>query len=151
VGLGDDGWRGLSSFGGEVVDPARRGRLLDESLEVLCRCWSGGPADVEDEMLSVHAGPFLPQPVQDPLPVWVACIWPRKAPLARAARHQGCFPLLSQGDPPLFPDPGHVPAVREALRGRGAAPQVDIVCRGSTGSCRRPTGTVGSTSSARPG
>jgi len=133
VGLGDDGWRELSSFGGEVVDPARRGRLLDESIEVLRRCWSGEAVDVEGELLSVHAGPFLPQPVQDPLPVWVACIWPRTAPLARAARHQGCFPLLPQGNPPLFPDPGDVSAVREALGRHGAGPRVDIVCRGATG------------------
>ena len=37
---------------------------------------------------------FLPRPVQRPrVPVWVAAFWPNKAPLRRAARWDGVFPL----------------------------------------------------------
>lgn len=133
VGLGDDGWGEFSSFGGEAVDPGERGRVLDESLEVLRAFWSGEPVEYEGERVAVHSAAFLPRPLQDPLPVWVACIWPHRRPLARAARHQGCFPLLPQGDPPLFPDAADVAAVRRSLSAEGAAAGVDIVCRGATG------------------
>ena len=36
---------------------------------------------------------FGPSPVQQPLPVWVAAIWPTVRPLKRARRWQGEFPI----------------------------------------------------------
>ena len=64
----------------------------------------------------------------------MACRWPHHRPLARAARHQGCFPLFDQGgwDIPAFPDPAAVLAARSQLRAYGAAADIDIVCRGAS-------------------
>jgi alkanesulfonate monooxygenase SsuD/methylene tetrahydromethanopterin reductase-like flavin-dependent oxidoreductase (luciferase family) len=133
VGLGDDGWGEFGSFAGELTDAVERGRALDESLELVEHFWSGEEVRHEGERFRVSAPAFLPRPVQDPLPVWVACVWPHRRPLARAARRAGCFPLLEQGDPPLLPDPAQVAEVRRELLALGAAEDVDIVCRGATG------------------
>jgi alkanesulfonate monooxygenase SsuD/methylene tetrahydromethanopterin reductase-like flavin-dependent oxidoreductase (luciferase family) len=93
AGLGDDTSRELSAFGDEA-DAAARGRLLDEGLELLVRLWSGETVD--------HAGPayqaggvrFRPVPVQRPrIPVWLAARYPNRAPLRRAARYDGLFPI----------------------------------------------------------
>ena len=94
--------------------------------EMMC-AWEG-------QHFAVGSWPFLPRPVQDPLPVWVACRWPHRRPLARAAQHQGCFPLFDPGgwDIPAFPDPGAVLAARTQLRTYGAAADIDIICRGAS-------------------
>jgi alkanesulfonate monooxygenase SsuD/methylene tetrahydromethanopterin reductase-like flavin-dependent oxidoreductase (luciferase family) len=132
VGLGLDGRKEFSSFSGEIVDPVERASFLDESLEVIMRLWSGEPVDFEGERITVHSTAFLPRPLQQPLPVWVACRWPHHRPLARAARHQGCFPLFDSAERELpgLPEPGQVAALRGKLLEEGASPHIDIVCRG---------------------
>ena len=78
VGLGSDRNGELGPFG-EVVDPRERARLLDSGLERLAGLWGGE---------------FEPRPVQRPrIPVWVACRWPNRRPLRRAARWDGLFPI----------------------------------------------------------
>lgn len=128
VGLGDDGLGEFGSFRGEPVDPKDRAEILDESLTLLRQFWSGTDVRFEGKHHSVECGPFLPRPVQDPLPVWVAGRWPHPRPLNRAARHQGYFPLFDQGgwEVPVFPDPGDVAAARAGV----ASADIDIVCRG---------------------
>jgi alkanesulfonate monooxygenase SsuD/methylene tetrahydromethanopterin reductase-like flavin-dependent oxidoreductase (luciferase family) len=141
VGLGDDGWREFSSFRGEPSDPAQRGAILDESLELLHRFWSGENVKWEGAHFAVDSGPFLPRPAQSPLPIWVACRWPlRPQPLARAARHQGCFPLFDQGgwDIPAFPGAAEVSAVRSQLMANGAAANIDIASRGAAAALKTP-------------
>jgi len=135
VGLGHDGWREFSSFSGEVVDPVERASFLDDSLEILRRFWSGKPVEFEGERIWVNSPPFLPTPVQDPLPVWVAARWPHQRPLTRAARNQGCFPLFDPGgrDLPGLPEPEQVAAVRTKLLDRGDRPTSTsfvAACRG---------------------
>lgn len=132
AGLGDDGWKEFSSFRGEPTAPSQRARLVDESLDLLRRFWSGKEVHFEGTDLSVDSGPFLPRPLQDPLPVWVACRWPNRRPLARAAGQQGCFPLFDQGgwQVPVFPDASDLARARSVLTGLGAPPDFDIVCRG---------------------
>ena len=127
VGLGDDGWREFSSFG-DASEPRERGVLLDESLEVLRRLLTGEDVDFDGERLHVHSTPFLPKPAQDPLPVWVAGRWPNRAPLARAARMQGCFPIFA-GDPD-FPDADDVAGVRAELTRLGAPDDYDLAITG---------------------
>jgi alkanesulfonate monooxygenase SsuD/methylene tetrahydromethanopterin reductase-like flavin-dependent oxidoreductase (luciferase family) len=117
VGLGDDGWKEFSSFG-EVTDPRERGVLLDDSLEAVRLLLTGETTDFEGKRLAVHSSPFLPGPVQDPVPVWAACRWPHRAPLGRAARMDGCFPIFP-GSPDV-PDPGDLRELRGALAERGA-------------------------------
>jgi alkanesulfonate monooxygenase SsuD/methylene tetrahydromethanopterin reductase-like flavin-dependent oxidoreductase (luciferase family) len=126
AGLGDDGWKEFSSFG-EAADPRERGVLLDESLQVLRRLLAGEAVDFGGQRLTVHATPFLPRPVQDPLPIWVACRWPNRRPLARAARMQGCFPIFP-GDPPL-PDAADLAALRAELGRLGAPAGYDLAVR----------------------
>jgi alkanesulfonate monooxygenase SsuD/methylene tetrahydromethanopterin reductase-like flavin-dependent oxidoreductase (luciferase family) len=126
VGLGDDGWKEFSSFG-EVTDPQERGVLLDDSLEALRLLLTGETTDFEGKRLAVHASPFLPRPVQDPVPVWMACRWPNRAPLARAARMEGCFPIFP-GSPDV-PDRGDLTALRDALATRGAPAGYELVVR----------------------
>ena len=49
---------------------------------------------------------FLPRPVQRPrIPVWIAGMWPNRAPFRRAARWDGVFPIAVAGEPiPIRPD-----------------------------------------------
>jgi alkanesulfonate monooxygenase SsuD/methylene tetrahydromethanopterin reductase-like flavin-dependent oxidoreductase (luciferase family) len=126
VGLGDDGWKEFSSFG-EATEPRERGLLLDESLEVLRRLLTGEDVDFDGQRLSVHTTPFLPKPVQDPVPIWVGARWPNRAPLARAARMQGCFPIFT-GSPSL-PDAGDLAGVRAELARLGAPDDHDLAVR----------------------
>jgi len=136
VGLGLDTRGELSSFSGEVLDPLKRAAVLDESLEVLLRLWSGQAVEYEGETMAVHSDAFVPAPVQQPLPVWVAARWPYKRPLARAARYQGCFPLLDEGGSTVhgLPETDKVAAVRSELLRNGAPSGIDIACRGECGS-----------------
>jgi alkanesulfonate monooxygenase SsuD/methylene tetrahydromethanopterin reductase-like flavin-dependent oxidoreductase (luciferase family) len=126
VGLGDDGWKEFSSFG-EVTDPRERGALLDDSLEAVRLLLTGETTDFEGKRLAVHASPFLPRPVADPVPVWVACRWPNRTPLGRAARMEGCFPIFP-GSPDV-PDVNDLTALREALATRGAPEDHELVIR----------------------
>ena len=126
VGLGDDGWKEFSSFG-EVTEPRERAALLDDSLEALQRLLAGEQVEFEGKRLAVHSSPFLPRPAQDPVPVWVACRWPNRAPMARAARMSGCFPIFP-GSPDV-PAPADVSAVRDDLVARGAGDGYDLVIR----------------------
>lgn len=94
VGLGSDRFAGeLSATGEELVD-RRRAELLDESLDILTAAWSGAPVHHHGRHYTVDGISFLPQPVQRPgVPVWAAGLPGNAAPLRRAARHDGFFPV----------------------------------------------------------
>jgi alkanesulfonate monooxygenase SsuD/methylene tetrahydromethanopterin reductase-like flavin-dependent oxidoreductase (luciferase family) len=93
VGLGGDPGRELSALG-EETDAVRRGRLLDEALEVCVALWSAETVQHHGEAFVVDGLRFGPPPVQRPHPpIWVAGRWPNRAPLRRAARFQGYFPV----------------------------------------------------------
>jgi alkanesulfonate monooxygenase SsuD/methylene tetrahydromethanopterin reductase-like flavin-dependent oxidoreductase (luciferase family) len=126
VGLGDDGWKEFSSFG-EATDPRERGLLLDESVEVLRRLLTGEDVDFDGRRLAVHTTPFLPRPVQDPVPIWAAGRWPNRRPLARAARLQGYFPIFGRSDEPALPPAADLTALRDELRDLGAPAGYDLV------------------------
>jgi alkanesulfonate monooxygenase SsuD/methylene tetrahydromethanopterin reductase-like flavin-dependent oxidoreductase (luciferase family) len=101
VGLGSGHpleWDGL----GEETQLKRRGAMLDEGLRVLTGRWSGEPFAFEGEHYRVGQSHFQPPPQQSPrIPIWVAAMWPHRAPLRRAARWDGVFPLFFEepGDP----------------------------------------------------
>lgn len=92
VGIGGDTSNELSGCG-ETADARQRGAMLDEALGILAAAGSG-------EVLT-HRGPHyvadgfavLPRPIQPHVPVWVAARWGNPAPLRRAARHDGVFPI----------------------------------------------------------
>jgi alkanesulfonate monooxygenase SsuD/methylene tetrahydromethanopterin reductase-like flavin-dependent oxidoreductase (luciferase family) len=87
LGLGDD-WVGeLSAFGDEP-DPRVRGRMLDEGLEVLTSLLSGRPVDHHGDHYAARGVRFRPAPA---VPIWLAGRYGNRAPLRRAARHDGFF------------------------------------------------------------
>lgn len=98
VGLGSNDAAEFEALG-DVGDRRRRGQVLDESLEILARLWSGVPTDFQGEHLRIHAPAFLPTPLQQPrIPVWVAGLWPNRKPMRRAAAWDGAFPIDRAGD-----------------------------------------------------
>ena len=79
---------------GEASDPKTLAALLDEGLEVLIGLWSGEPYQHEGTYYLIKEAQFLPRPVQSPrIPIWVAGMWPAKAPLRRAAHWDGVIPI----------------------------------------------------------
>lgn len=92
VGIGGDGAGELSATG-EELDDRVRGAMLDEGLTVLTQAWTGEPLTHRGVHYIADGLAIRPTPVQTPLPVWVAVRYGRKAPLARAARFDGIFPI----------------------------------------------------------
>jgi alkanesulfonate monooxygenase SsuD/methylene tetrahydromethanopterin reductase-like flavin-dependent oxidoreductase (luciferase family) len=93
AGLGGDSRRELTGFG-EQRDPRARAALLDEGLGLLTALWSGDPTDHDGPAFHLDGGQVRPTPLQRPRPpVWVGCVWPHRAPLRRAARYDGVFPV----------------------------------------------------------
>jgi alkanesulfonate monooxygenase SsuD/methylene tetrahydromethanopterin reductase-like flavin-dependent oxidoreductase (luciferase family) len=103
----------FGSFG-EPTGARERAELLDEGLTILDRLWSGEPATFHGRHHTIEEVTFLPRPVQRPrIPVWIAGMWPNRAPFRRVARWDGVFPIaMSEGEPcPITPD-----AFTEAIR-----------------------------------
>lgn len=93
LGVGIGGGREEYDNLGEQADPKARGAMLDEGLEVLTRLWSGQPVEHSGVYYSVHDTSFVPTPLHVPrIPIWVAGMWPNKAPFRRAARWDGACP-----------------------------------------------------------
>jgi alkanesulfonate monooxygenase SsuD/methylene tetrahydromethanopterin reductase-like flavin-dependent oxidoreductase (luciferase family) len=93
VGIGGDGAAEGAALG-ETADARARGRMLDEGLEVLRAAWTGEPLQHRGEHYVVESAPLLPTPLQaGGPPVWVAARYGNPAPLRRAARHDGVFPI----------------------------------------------------------
>jgi alkanesulfonate monooxygenase SsuD/methylene tetrahydromethanopterin reductase-like flavin-dependent oxidoreductase (luciferase family) len=92
VGIGSDRTREYREFG-EATDLARRAAMLDEGLDLLAALWTGSTVHHAGAHYQLGGVRFAPTPVQKPLPVWVAAIWPHRRPFRRARRWQGVFPL----------------------------------------------------------
>ena len=96
LGLYDD--KEFAAFGDEGERKAR-GRILDESLDVLAGLWSGKPSTFKGQFLQARTSAFLPTPLQRPrIPIWVAGLWPNKRPMRRAAAWDGAFPIAAALD-----------------------------------------------------
>ena len=79
---------------GEPSDTTTLAVLLDEGLEVLTGLWSGKLFRHDGIVFHIKEAQFLPRPVQSPrIPIWVADMWPAKAPLRRAVRWDGVIPI----------------------------------------------------------
>jgi alkanesulfonate monooxygenase SsuD/methylene tetrahydromethanopterin reductase-like flavin-dependent oxidoreductase (luciferase family) len=93
VGIGDDRFGRELSATGEQLDDRLRGRMLDESLQILTAAWSGEPVHHRGQHYTVDGVQFLPRPVQRPgVPVWVAGMAGNAKPRRRAAGYDGFFP-----------------------------------------------------------
>ena len=96
VGLGafvDTEWKPF----GEMADTRKRGRMLDEALDILTGLWSGEPFGYDGAFYQVKETQFRPKPKQTPrIPIWAAGSLKKagkRKPLRRAARFDGSFPL----------------------------------------------------------
>jgi hypothetical protein len=85
--------------------------------------------------MQVDSAPFLPTPLQTPrVPVWVSAEWPRRTPLRRAAHLDGILPVFAdQRGSDALPSTADVRDIKDELRRLGAAPEHDLVLRGSLG------------------
>jgi alkanesulfonate monooxygenase SsuD/methylene tetrahydromethanopterin reductase-like flavin-dependent oxidoreductase (luciferase family) len=141
VGLGSDRFGSEFSITGEQLDDRRRAQMLDESLEILAAAWSGEPVHHRGEHYTVDGMRFLPRPVQRPrVPVWVAGAYGKPKPLARAARHDGFFPINLEHPDQLAEIVADVTALRE-----DAAEPFDVVAALPPGSDPTPYAAVGAT------
>ena len=132
VGIGGDWWREYSAFG-EPADERTHGAMLDEALDVVTGLWSGEPFSYEGRYYTIHDAQFLPTPKQQPrIPIWVAGIWPHKAPMRRAARWDGVCPIPLKDGGAVSPD-----EVREILAyisaQRPTGEPLDVALAGWTG------------------
>lgn len=50
---------------------AKRGKRMDEGLEILSRLWTEESVDFDGECYQLNEASIAPKPVQDPLPLWV--------------------------------------------------------------------------------
>ncbi len=93
VGIAGDRSRELSATG-EEVDARVRGEMLDEALALLEAAWAPGATVHEGRHYRVDHLVTGPQPDQRPRPpIWVALRQGNTAPLRRAARYDGVFPV----------------------------------------------------------
>ncbi len=145
IGLGSDEFGSELTITGEELDDTQRARMLDESLEILERAWSGEPVHHRGEHYTVDGMRFLPRPVQRPgVPVWVAGFYGRPRPLRRAARHDGFMPINLQHADQLAEMVADLTALRKQA-GKGTAAPYDIVAALPPGSDPTPYAAVGAT------
>jgi alkanesulfonate monooxygenase SsuD/methylene tetrahydromethanopterin reductase-like flavin-dependent oxidoreductase (luciferase family) len=97
VGIGGDFWGEYSAFD-ELPDDKTHAAMLDEALDVVTGLWSGQRFSYEGTHYTIHDAQFLPTPAQSPrIPIWVAGVLPHKAPLRRASRWDGYYPIHGDG------------------------------------------------------
>ncbi|MGI8613649.1 MAG: LLM class flavin-dependent oxidoreductase [Nocardioidaceae bacterium] len=140
VGIGDDG-AGEFSGTGEELDPRTRGAMLDEGLTVLTAAWSGDVVHHRGRHYVLDGLAIRPTPVQQPHPpVWVGLRYGNRAPLRRAARHQGMFPIGVDSPDQLRAVVADVLALRDP-----AAGELDVVVGGPIGTDPQPFAQAGAT------
>jgi alkanesulfonate monooxygenase SsuD/methylene tetrahydromethanopterin reductase-like flavin-dependent oxidoreductase (luciferase family) len=93
AGLGDDRFGNEFSKTGDELDARVRAEMLDEALAILPTAWSGQPVRHRGKHYTVDDITFHPQPVQPTIPIWIAGFPRNAAPLRRAARFHGYFPV----------------------------------------------------------
>jgi alkanesulfonate monooxygenase SsuD/methylene tetrahydromethanopterin reductase-like flavin-dependent oxidoreductase (luciferase family) len=141
VGLGSDAFGGEYSLTGEETDDRRRAQMLDESLEILVRAWSGEPVHHRGAHYTVDGVRFEPRPVQRPgVPVWVAGFFGKPRPLRRAARYDGFFPVNLEGPEQLAEIAGRLGELRE-----GRSEPYDLVAALAPGVDPAPYAAAGAT------
>jgi alkanesulfonate monooxygenase SsuD/methylene tetrahydromethanopterin reductase-like flavin-dependent oxidoreductase (luciferase family) len=124
AGLGDDRFGNEYSKTGDELDSRVRGEMLDESLTILSRAWSGQPVRHRGKHYAVDDITFLPRPVQPTIPVWIAGFPGNVVPLRRAARFHGYFPVNLESPEQV----AHAVGVLNTLRENCAATEpFDIV------------------------
>ena len=116
LGLGDD-WVGEFSAYGDEPDPRVRARMLDEGLDVLRALLAGRTVSHEGAHYTARDVRFRPAAE---VPIWLAGRFGNRAPLRRAARHDGFFVID-------LDRPGDLEAVAAALAEHGPRPGFEVV------------------------
>lgn len=134
VGLGNPPDADFGDFG-EVSDDRTRAAMLDEGLDVIADLWSGAPVTHHGEHYELVDTRMLPPVLQAPrIPVWVAGVWPNRAPFRRAARWDGVVPTKKSGERFERMTPASVAAMKTYIvERREADAPYDIVISGWTG------------------
>jgi len=96
VGIGASGTPEFSQFS-EEPDPVVRASMLDEGLQLIQQLWSGEEVSHSGEHYRAEGVTFVPRPLQDKIPIWVAAVWPARRPVRRAASFEGIVPLNLPG------------------------------------------------------
>ena len=97
VGLGGKESCDYGRFG-EADDNRVLAEKLDESLDIITGLWTGKQFSYTGKHYQLESSVFIPPPKQKPrIPIWVAGLWPRKAPFRRAAKWDGVIPLKYPG------------------------------------------------------
>ncbi len=132
VGLGaiDDG--GFARVHPEVTDRKQRAELLDETLDILDRAWTGEPVTYSGTHYQLEEMVFQPRPIQQPrIPIWVVGAWPSEKSMARAARWDGV--LLSLRGSMEAPSPDQVREIGTWVDAhRSGSEPLDLVLEGVT-------------------
>lgn len=117
VGMGVLDDQGYSNVG-EVTDLRTRAEILDESLEILTRAWSGDSFSFEGKHHQVSEMQQQPASFQQPrIPIWVVGVWPRPKSVARAFRYDGIVPQYAEDQGIIsHATPDRVRAIAEAAR-----------------------------------
>lgn len=135
VGLGDPAETDFAWFG-EETDPRVRAAMLDEGLAVLAGLWSGEPFAHQGKYYRVRETTFWPPPLQSPrIPVWVGGAWPHRAPMRRAARWDGVFPMSAASGGMAMITPSELREIVALVRERRetAAPFAVVLAGETTG------------------
>lgn len=131
---------GLGSMEAEYTafgeDPGLRTRAakLDEALDIVSGCWSGGPVRFAGRHYRVDSSPLEPPPLQRPrLPIWIAGRWPHQAPFRRAARWDGVMPTHERYGKGETMPPAELRAITAYIdQHRSSEQPFDIVLEGAT-------------------
>ncbi|MBB4662007.1 LLM class flavin-dependent oxidoreductase [Conexibacter arvalis] len=127
---------------GDRADPRERARRLDEALELLAALWGGEPVD-HDGSWTLDGVALRPGPVRGRIPVWIAGRYPHRAPLRRAARWDGIFPINTRWelDDPLRP--AQLEELLAVVRAeRGGLDGFEVVTAGVTPADRRAAAAI---------
>ena len=147
VGLGaspDDA--GFSRVSGGVTDKRTRAELLDDSLAILDRAWTGETFSYQGTHHWVRDIVFLPKPIAQPrIPIWVVAAYGYPRSLRRAAAWDGVILSKPLGTPPFTPT-----QIRDSVdwigERRTSDGPFDVIVEGALpagASGRRPAGRAG--------
>jgi alkanesulfonate monooxygenase SsuD/methylene tetrahydromethanopterin reductase-like flavin-dependent oxidoreductase (luciferase family) len=115
---------------GEETNAKVRAAMLDEGLQIVRGLWSGERRSFVGKHYNVAPVQFMPPPTQSNIPIWIGGMWPNQAPMRRAARFDGVFPLRDGF--PLSPE--ELAAVKAFIEPRRSDPVApfDYVASGIT-------------------
>jgi alkanesulfonate monooxygenase SsuD/methylene tetrahydromethanopterin reductase-like flavin-dependent oxidoreductase (luciferase family) len=130
IGAGGDWFGELSAFG-LSVDDVVRAEQLDEGLAILSALLSGEEAAHEGKHYKLKSTRFLPAPIQERIPIWIAATWPRPRPFRRAATYDGVAPVSPELQADLTVDQIRKVCALISKYRKSAAP-FDIVQFGTT-------------------